>query len=137
MAHTHTFIPGKSGAVEVCRCGAFRHLTLKPADIITEVPPPTPCPDCGMVHTSEHECEPIEGFPGPATCAEYERPLLTLPKTLDVVSRALSVIEQSDGADEHAELIAELRAVVGTLQDASMTAGEITLPMIDASQGGN
>lgn len=39
--HQHEYILGKSGKVEVCRCGAFRHVNLKPEDIITERPAKT------------------------------------------------------------------------------------------------
>ena len=53
---------------------------------------------------------------------------LTIGDLADVLQRALSVIAESDGADEHAELLTELRAVVALCQDASMTAGELTLP---------
>jgi hypothetical protein len=36
---------------------------------------------------------------------------------LDIVSRAQSVIEESDGADEHQELIGELREVTKLFRD--------------------
>ncbi len=41
MKHEHTFVPGKSGKVATCTCGAFRHLNLKPEDVI-QIKMPSP-----------------------------------------------------------------------------------------------
>jgi hypothetical protein len=32
--HNHRFVTGKSGKVAVCKCGAFKHVNLDPADVI-------------------------------------------------------------------------------------------------------
>lgn len=40
----------------------------------------------------------------------------TTTALLDILSRAHSVISESDGADEHAELVAELAGIVALLQ---------------------
>jgi len=42
---------------------------------------------------------------------------MTAGQLLDIVSRAQSVIEESDGADEHQELIDELREVTQLFRD--------------------
>lgn len=34
--HEHAYTMGKSGKVMVCRCGDFKHINLKPEDIIKE-----------------------------------------------------------------------------------------------------
>ena len=46
-------------------------------------------------------------------------------KLHDIVSRSLSVIEESDGADEHAELIQQLRVLVSDIADCAMTSTEM------------
>jgi hypothetical protein len=38
------------------------------------------------------------------------------PDATDICARALSVIEESEGADEHAELIGEMRGLVTEMQ---------------------
>lgn len=49
----------------------------------------------------------------------------------DIVSRAQSVIENSEGADEHHELLTELRALVDRLADISMCGNdELIQPML-------
>lgn len=53
---------------------------------------------------------------------------LTLATLQDLASRAVSVIEESEGADEHGELLANLRCLVSLCQDARMTAGELVIP---------
>lgn len=44
----------------------------------------------------------------------------------DVLSRADSVISESDGADEHCEIIGQLRGLRDFVGDCVMTAGEVT-----------
>lgn len=38
MKHAHKYTLGKSGTVETCTCGAFRHANLNPDDVIVEIP---------------------------------------------------------------------------------------------------
>jgi|GEM_PF-2763642 len=41
--HTHVYTTGRSGSVETCRCGKFRHVNVKPENAIVEqrAEPPT------------------------------------------------------------------------------------------------
>jgi hypothetical protein len=43
----------------------------------------------------------------------------------DLTRRALSVIEESDGADEHSLLIGQLRALVSWIDDVRFCSGRI------------
>lgn len=52
---------------------------------------------------------------------------VTLSQALDYVDRAINVIEESEGADEHHELLQELRSLHSDLADGSMTTGEYLL----------
>lgn len=90
---------------------------------------------CGLmndhaIEVTEHDpqmCE-VEGCPECAEFyrgmeAEYGRPRTRADRDYDLMARALSVIQESEGADEHAELIRELTAA--TAEDDEMTEQDI------------
>jgi hypothetical protein len=60
----------------------------------------------------------IEDYRGLAVRLEAQARSTAAGTAADVVSRALSVIETTEGADEHAELLGELRALVTELEGA-------------------
>jgi hypothetical protein len=52
---------------------------------------------------------------------------VTLAEAIDIIGRATSVIEEAEGADEHDELLQELRALRSDLTDGAMTTGAYLL----------
>jgi len=50
---------------------------------------------------------------------------MTSAVLLDILKRTVSVIEESDGADEHAELLGELRTLVADVDICNHATGEV------------